>query len=232
MWCAFSISISAGSRQHDLEEPHDGLVQLRAPVALGQHLDSRASAGLDVERDRDQRQPRHQVGCADRSRRCASRSMTSVVGVVAPEIHQLPQELAPKRVRRGRRVGFAGGVQLAEARGGVAQRFEQPRLADAGLARRSRSAGRRPRARSRSASRMTPSSALRPVNGSRCSETCRVREPCARPTDHAWIGCALPLTANGSSSRRLEQRIRAVEHVGRRVDHCPAPPWPSGARPG
>jgi hypothetical protein len=39
------------------------------------------------------------------------------VGVVAAETHRFAQELAPHRVRGRRRVGLAGGVQLAEARG-------------------------------------------------------------------------------------------------------------------
>ena len=33
--------------------------------------------------------------------------------------------------------------------------------------------------------RMTPNSALRPVSGRRCDDTCRALELCARPTDQA-----------------------------------------------
>ena len=51
-----------------------------------------------------------------------------------------------------------------------------------------------------SALRTTASSALRPVSGKRCWVIWRVREPVARPTDHALTGSALPFTAKGSSS--------------------------------
>ena len=111
----------------------DRLVQLLAPVGLGQHFDLGGGGDLDAERDRDQRQPRRQLG---RSRRnvVAQPLGDRLVGVIAAEAHELAQQLAPDGVRRGGCVGLAGGVQLAEARRGVAQRFEQPSLADAGLA--------------------------------------------------------------------------------------------------
>ena len=158
-------------RHHHFDEPHDGLMQLRPPVAFGQHLDLGSWRNFDVERHCDQRQPLNQVGCL----MCDGTAQAidnDVVGVVATEIHQLPEELAPKCVGLGRRVRFTGGVQLAEACGGVTKRFQQPSLADTAFPDNiDQPAGARPRAYERLAD--DPSSAFRPVSGSRCSDTCR-----------------------------------------------------------
>ena len=107
------------------------------------------------------------------------------VGIVASEVHELAQELAPDRVRRRRGVRLAYRVLLAQPGRFLAQRFEQAGLAHAGFPDDLDQASRaRPRARA-SASRIAASSASRPINGSCCSDSCRVREPLARPSDHA-----------------------------------------------
>ena len=133
--------------QHDLEIAVHRLVQLGPAVLLGEHLDFGRRGQVDVEGDREQRQPRHEVG---HLRAHVGFDGLQHVGIarVPSDAHHFPQQLAPQDVRRGRGIGFAHGVQLAELRRVVAHGFEQTRLADAGLAddvEQSAVAGARPR---------------------------------------------------------------------------------------
>ena len=169
MWCAFSISMNTGSGQH---RPRGSRRRPRAASCAGSFSASISTSGVGAistpNAMRDQRQPRREVGRSGRHLVAQGARDDCLVGIVAPEIHELPQELAPHRVRRRRRIGFAGRVQRAESGRIVAQRLEQARLADAGFA-DDLDQPSRARARARRAPRGSiASSASRPVNGSRC----------------------------------------------------------------
>ena len=56
-----------------------------------------------------------------------------VVGIVVPQVEQLPQQFSPHHVRRGRGVGLAGGPEQDQPFGAATDLFEQARLADPGL---------------------------------------------------------------------------------------------------
>jgi hypothetical protein len=56
------------------------------------------------------------------------------LGIVTPEFHVFPQQLAPHCVWRGGGIRFAGGVLLVQPGRRITQRLEQPGLADSGVA--------------------------------------------------------------------------------------------------
>ena len=132
---------------HGFEEPGDGFVQLRAPVRFRQFQDLGRGGNFDVEHGGEQRQPRREVGRLGRHLR-ADTLLDRRVGRVAAEFVHLAQQLAPHDIRDRRRVGLAGGVELLESRDRVAQRFEQPGLADPGVSDDLDQAARARRARS------------------------------------------------------------------------------------
>ena len=167
MWCASSISTNCGSGIRAARKRPTTSCNFGRRFLVGQHLDFGCRRQIDTEGNRDQREPWQRSGV--RVRHLAAQTLRDVdVGVVAAEAHRLAQQLAPYGVRRGRRVGLAGRVELAESGRRVAQRFEQPRLADAGLADELDQPALSRRARWRMPCGSTPSSALRPVSGSRC----------------------------------------------------------------
>ena len=68
-----------------------------------------------------------------------------------------------------------------------------------------------PRPTEATASSRRASSPVRPTSGKRSATPSRERLPIAGPTDHAWTGCFLPLTVNGSSrsvAKRVAERSR------------------------
>ena len=119
---------------HDRREKScDRFVYLRAPVGLGQHRDLGRGRDLESERNGDQRQPGREIGGAFLEFFFQTLG-DDQLGIVTPEFHVFPQQLAPHRVRRGGGIRFAGGVLLVEPGRRVAQRLEQAGLTDSGVA--------------------------------------------------------------------------------------------------
>ena len=166
-----------------LEESADDFVQLRAPVLLGEQVDFRRRRDIDVERDRDQRQPRHELGRARRPPRPAGARRSR------------------RRDRRARIPSTRAGARATSrtastpctprtTRGACESRPRRRAALRAAASCRCRlhptTSTRRPsppRALA-NALRITPSSALRPVSGSRCSSRMRASASPgrARPT--------------------------------------------------
>ena len=146
------------------------------------------------------------------------------IRVVPSEAQELPQELAPDRVRGGRR----GRLRRPRAvNGDPLHRRATPAGVGSSPAPSSPTISIKrpfPERALASPSRINANSASRPINGSRSSETLRAREPMARPTDHALTGSALPFTANGASSDVLEDRVRAIRALPPSHRSIRAPP--------
>ena len=155
--------------------------------------------------------------------------LDDVVGIVASEVHVLAQQLAPDRIWRRRGVRLADRVLVAHPGRFLAQRIEEARLADARFADDLDQASR---ARARRGERL----AHRRELGRAADQRQLLQRFLSRPRT---LGAAerprlnrlrLALDRERRELGRLEQRVRVVEHVGRRVDRGPARPWPSGAR--
>ena len=115
------------------EERRQSFVQLGPAVLLGEHVDFGGRLVLDTECNADQREPWRELRRA-RVDHLAQATRDVGLCVVAPEAQPLAQELAPHGVRSRRRVRLADRMPDAESGGLAAQRVEETRLADAGLA--------------------------------------------------------------------------------------------------
>ena len=120
----------AGHRQ--LEELPHGLVQLRLSELLGQLLHLSGERDVHVERDPDQRDPGHQGGFLIDDDRPQLADHGLVVGLPA-DLEEVAKERAPDDVRRGGGERLGGREEHPRFLFGV-ELFDQPRLADAGLA--------------------------------------------------------------------------------------------------
>ena len=118
--------------QDPIEERGDRFVQPGAQELLAQHLDLLRRGDLDTERPSDEWQPREQLGIGVRDGGIQPVEH-DVVGVVVPDVEQLPQQFSPHHVGRGRGVGLARGPQQDQPFGAATDLFEQSRLADPGL---------------------------------------------------------------------------------------------------
>ena len=200
MWCTSSISTSRLVGHHDLEE---SAVTVSCSFARRLPSASNSTSGVTAistsNTDREQRQPRREVGCPDChlargfARRCGRRASSR------PNSEHLAEQLAPHDIRDRRGVGFAGGVQLwnpaAASRSASSSRVlpipASPMISI-----------RRPTP-TRAGKRLADHTEFGIASGqtaAACSVTCRVRELSAGPTDHAWTGWALPFTVNGRAS--------------------------------
>ena len=172
----------------------------------------RVAGTVDVDGDRDQRQPREQLRVGLATTASAAARATTSSGVVPLDADELAQQLAPGHVRRRRRVGLAGRVQApqvggtrrAAPRGGASSRCPvSPTI--------STSRPAPPRVRF-SASCSAASSRWRPTSGKRVGHllaraSYRSRARPATPPP----GRRLPLTVNGSSAvsvNRVGERSR------------------------
>ena len=119
--------------QHALEERLDGLEELLAARRRVERVGLRRRQHLGVERDRQQRQPRREVGhhAGDERRELRAGLLARAV---RRDARELAEQVAPGEERRRRRVLLAGGRQLREAERERAQLADEPRLADARLA--------------------------------------------------------------------------------------------------
>jgi hypothetical protein len=115
------------------EGEHDG-VQPRGAEVGGQLTHLRRGRHVDVERDRQQRQPRHQLRSAHAHRHAQLRD-DRVRRLLRAHAEQLAQQLAPGAVWRGGGVRLAGGMQDGPVACEPAQLVEQARLAHPRLAR-------------------------------------------------------------------------------------------------
>ena len=169
MWCASSISMIAAPGIIALEEAPTASCSFARRFSLGEHRRPRAWA-------RRRRRARTAISGSHGTRSGALRGddraqalLDGGVGLVAPELQQLAQQLAPHDVRRRRTCtprrprGACGSPsrRRASPRAGASCRCP-PR-------RRSRPAGPRRCARRRAPCGSCASSALRPVSGRRCS---------------------------------------------------------------
>ena len=167
MWCAFSISTNAGPGHHRVEEA-------RRPPRAASRAGSPRPASRPRASARRRRRTRRAISGSHGSRSGAfaatasrRRASTSASGRRRAES---PSARAAARARprtasttcRPRRC-----VQLPEADRGVAHRLEQAGLADARLSPTISTRCPAPERMPPSVLRMTPSSALRPVSGSR-----------------------------------------------------------------
>ena len=204
-----------GPGHHRAEEALHRLVQLRAPVLLGEHVDLGRRIDAYAVGSGDQRQPRLDVGrlLAD-----GSTQARLDVGIrrVARDLHHLAQQVAPHRVRRGRGVGLAGVVDLLEADGGIAGRLEQTGLAHARL---SRDLDQMPRTRAHAAQDLADDAELVVAAGQReLLQRHRPRARALRTAERPRVdGLGLALDRERLDFDRFEQRVRALEHRLRRV---------------
>jgi hypothetical protein len=187
-----------------------------APIRFGEHLHFRRRRDVEVEGDRDERQPRRQRRGA-RGHLGAQTLDDRSFGVVAAEMHELAQEFAPKRVRRRSGIGFAGGVKLAKSRRGVAKRFEEPALPEPRLA---PDLDESPDARARAGVGLADDAQLGVAAGQRQLLHFGVAlTRASRRTDRPGLHrIRLAFYREGLELVRFEERVATVEHVGRRVD--------------
>ena len=131
--CASSTSTIVGHDERSAQEAQHDLAELRR-AGLGRQLrDLGGGRHLDVERDRDQRQPGNQVRVIAPD--LGFESFPHPLGRIVPlDLEELAEQLAPGEVRRLPGDYLAGRSEHGHA---LAQRLslrQQPRLAGAGLA--------------------------------------------------------------------------------------------------
>ena len=201
---------------HRRQKRGDRLVQLRAAVLFRQHLDLGRRRNLEPERNADERQPRLQLRRLARDD-LAQTLLDRLVRVVAPEAQLFAQQFLPHRVRRRGRVRLAHRVQNAKAGRLRAQCFEQAGLAHPGLPDDlDHAAG----ARARGVERLAQHLEFRVAPDQRQRLQRHMARARARRRSHRprLDRLRLALDHERLERRRREQRVRPVEHVGRRID--------------
>ncbi len=119
--------------QDALEEGLDRLDELLATCGRIKRVRLGRRHHLGVEGDREQREPRREVGHDARDEGAQQRAGL-ITRAVRRDACKLSQKIAPRVERRRRRVLLRGRVQLREAERERAELVHEPRLADAGLA--------------------------------------------------------------------------------------------------
>ena len=147
---ACSTSTIVGHDQRPARGTEHDLAQLGGARLGGQLVDLGGARDLDVDHDRDQRQPR-QSGPGWLLRISASsRSTHALLGVVPFDPEQLTQQVPPDEVRRLARDHLARRVQHAHALAQLPRLGQQARLPDSRSRRRARSTAPAPRRAARS----------------------------------------------------------------------------------
>ena len=233
MWCTSSISMTR--RRGRADARGSATTDVVQPGACGTPARAGATSGVggdvDVERDREERQPRHEVGCASAPTAMRSCASDDVGRVFPARADELAQQLAPGGVRasatcRPRTSRAARAAPGARARSSSSSRVlpmpGSPDDLDERAARRARVVAARRRAGRARASR--------PTSGKSAIGLSRRRDPVARPDATTRCdGLALPFTMNGSSAvgrearRRSGRARRPVARSGpaRRLGHQP-----------